>query len=90
MARALSREAIEGLMRGVASALKPQIARIDRRAESTDQLLADLERRLTLAEQRVAALEWNDLKGADTDDANAELCAARRTLAPGQMSNGAD
>lgn len=87
---ALTRSSIEALMRGVASALRPQIARIDRRAESTDALIEDLERRLTLAEQRVAALEWSDLKAADTDDANAELCAARRTLAPGQMSNGAD
>ncbi len=87
MAGALSREAIEGLMRGVASALKPQIARIDRRAESTDALIEDLERRLTLAEQRVAALEWKGLKQTSEDDPNDQLCAARRTLARGQMSN---
>lgn len=85
--RALSREAIQGMMKAVATVLRDELARVHRRAESADQLIEDLERRLTLAEQRVAALEWKGLKQTSEDDPNDQLCAARRTLARGQMSN---
>ncbi|MDT3678065.1 MAG: hypothetical protein ROZ64_04425 [Burkholderiaceae bacterium] len=73
--------AVEAIMRAVAGVLKPELARIHRRAESADQLIDDLERRLTLAEQRLAALEWEHIKPADADTGNpsTELMAARHS-----------
>lgn len=79
MAAGLTKEAIGSLMKAVAGVLKDELVRVHRRAESTDQLLDDLERRLTLAEQRLAAMEWERLKQTDDDGPNDELAAQRHS-----------
>lgn len=52
----LNRTDIEALMKGVASALQPTLAGIERRASSTDELLADIEQRLSVIEAQCRAM----------------------------------